>query len=115
MATVLGAGASLATAWLLDPVATVRAREDADEQPPPSSSHLRSEAAAAIEENEASVLLSRVIGVLGTAPSGLPLFALRALVSEPTEVVQRALLLGLRTKQLRRVGAHNKLRYVRNT
>jgi hypothetical protein len=118
MATVLGAGTALATAWLLDPVSTVRARVEervGEEVAEPAALTVTTPSGPPSEAELAIALLSRIIALLASAPSGLPLSGLRATLTEPTDAIQRALVAGIRTKQLRRVGAHNKLRYVRNT
>jgi hypothetical protein len=116
MATVLGAGTALATASLLDPVSTVRARvEEEEEVAEPAAPMLTTPAGPPSEAERALALLSRISALLASVPSGLPLSGLRATLAEPTDALQRALVAGIRTKQLRRVGAHNKLRYVRNT
>jgi hypothetical protein len=116
MATVHGAGTALATAWLLDPVSTVRARAEREEEAAEPLAPTPSAAAGPPGEAELAIaLLSRICALLAGAPSGLPLSGLRAILAEPTDAIQRALVAGIRTKQLRRVGAHNKLRYVRNT
>jgi hypothetical protein len=63
---------------------------------------------------EAHDLLERIANVLADARVGMNLGELRARLAEPTAALQRALAVGLRERQLRRVGAHNGLRYVLN-
>jgi hypothetical protein len=109
MATALGAGSLLATTWFLDPPAAVRAR--GDEAPPAPAPQ---PASGPVDSPATLDLLARVVWLLRSAASGLSLSELRTLLSEPVETLQRALAAGLRTKRIRRVGAHNKLRYVLN-
>jgi hypothetical protein len=115
MATVHG------HAWLVDPVSTIRARADESSElpivalvPRAASSDSSVAGASDVPAQETIELLARIESLLGGAPLGRPLSELRALLSEPTEVIQRALVVGIRMKRLRRVGAHNKLRYVVN-
>ncbi len=63
---------------------------------------------------ETSALLDRIVTLLERVAAGLALAELRALLAEPAESLQRALNAGLRLRRLRRVGAHNKLRYLSN-
>jgi hypothetical protein len=134
MATVLGAGGSLTATWLLDPIfapvpsaaspAGARTREASPAYRP--ADHAGHAAASnrpdedrddgvATDAPDALDLLARVVWVLGSgrhASQGLSLTELRTLLAEPPSTLQRALAAGLRTKRLRRVGAHNKLRYL---
>jgi hypothetical protein len=141
MATVLGAGSSLAmtlgsprgnAVWFLDagfvsvprsagappnyplagsPRSPASRPENVHVAPaPPADPRLVSQ-----EPPETLDLLARIVWLLGSAASGLPLSDLRTHLSEPAGSLQRALAAGLRTKRLRRLGAHNKLRYVLNT
>ena len=108
MATVLGAGTPLAATWSLDPVPPGAARPPAILPAPPPAEN------APTDSPETLDLLARIVWLLGSAVQGLPLGELRVLLSEPSDSLQRALAAGLRTKRLRRVGAHSKLRYVLN-
>ena len=109
MATVLGAGTALAATWLLDPAFVASAQT----QGPPPQPELVD--ATPVDPTGTLDLLARVVWLLGSEAHGLGLTELRALLSEPADSLQRALAAGLRTKRLRRVGAHNKLRYLLNT
>jgi hypothetical protein len=108
MATVLGAGSALATAWLLDPVLAVRSHPAPPPAPSPPVERVR------VDLPETLDLLSRITWLLRGNAAGLSLTQLRGLLAEPSDSLQRALAAGLRSKRLRRVGAHNKLRYVLN-
>jgi hypothetical protein len=59
-------------------------------------------------------LLARIAWLLRGNTAGLSLPQVRSLLSESSDALQRAIAAGLRSKRLRRVGAHNKLRYVLN-
>ena len=59
-------------------------------------------------------VLSRAVGILDGNRVGLTLTELRVALAEPTDAVQRAIAVGLREKQLRRLGSRNTLRYVGN-
>ncbi len=107
MATALGAGNALENPWLLDPVSTVRMRA-AD----PPATPLEPEPPA--DSVETLDLLARVLWILENATLGLTLTELRLMLSEPTDSLQRAVALGLRTRQLRRLGSRSKLRYARS-
>ena len=126
MATVLGAGSVLGTslggpaagtAWFLD-ASLVSSASSASRVSAPGRRDDRVAASRApvapVDPPQTLDLLARVVWVLGTAAAGLSLSDLRAQLSESAESLQRALGAGLRTKRLRRVGAHNKLRYVLN-
>ena len=110
MATVLGAGTSLAAAWLLDPVTTVTSRLETSLPPftPAPEPELPVDAPETLD------LLARAAWVLQRSSAGLTLTELRLMLSEPTDALQRALAAGLRTKQLRRLGSRSKLRYALN-
>ena len=109
MATVLGAGSALATAWLLNPLVVARSHP-APPPPAPSPPVER----VRVNLPETFDLLSRIAWLLRGNAAGLSLPQLRGLLAEPSDSLQRALAAGLRSKRLRRVGAHNKLRYVLN-
>lgn len=107
MATALGAAPVLATAWLVQPpFVSVSPKESLE--PAPSS------APGPVDPPETLDLLARVVELLRETSAGLPSSDLRAHLAESSESIQRALAAGIRAKQLRRVGAHNKLRYLLN-
>ncbi|HEY2514303.1 MAG TPA: hypothetical protein VGI39_25725 [Polyangiaceae bacterium] len=108
MATVIGAGTTLAAPWLVQPILSVASRMG-------SFAPLDSGAPAApLDPPEVREGLERVASALEGAVAGLTVTELRLGLGQTTEALQRALALGLRTKRLRRVGARNKLRYVLN-
>ncbi|MGO8992478.1 MAG: hypothetical protein ACLQVI_04065 [Polyangiaceae bacterium] len=109
MATVLGAGSALATAWFLDPAPTgPRLAAPPLDFGPPAGEPVR------CELPETMALLAQITSLLEGSPAGLSLTEFRSLLSVSCERLQRAVAVGLRLKQFRRVGAHNKLRYVLN-
>jgi hypothetical protein len=127
MATVLGVGAPLeaAATWLLDPVFPASARgrgpEDSSIGERAAADRRARAASTPVDSPETLDLLARVVWLLAastrstpSARDALSLTELRSLLSEPASSLQRALAAGLRTKRLRRVGAHNTLRYVLN-
>jgi len=99
----------LATSWWVEPV-----RAPQGSPPAPAFLRLQPSEPVAEEAPETKELLARVLTLLNGAASGLALADLRAHLSESSESLQRALAAGLRTKRLRRVGSHNKLRYMVN-
>jgi hypothetical protein len=106
MATVLGAGTLLFATF---------ARVDACSAPVPSACVSEPEPEPVdVEAFEAGDLLARVSAVLNGAARGLSLAEIRSRVAESTARLQRAIAVGLRTRRLRRIGAHNGLRYVLN-
>ena len=108
MATVIGAGTTLAAPWLCEPTTSVPSRMG-------SFAPLDSEIVAApLDPPEVREGLERVASALEGLAVGLSVTELRLGLGETTDALQRALALGLRTKRLRRVGARNKLRYVLN-
>jgi hypothetical protein len=107
MATALGATA-LATSWFLD---RVPARERPSEPPPPPPELPPVDPPATLD------LLARLVSLLAGSTTGLTLPELRLRLTTAgasVDSLQRALATGLRAKHLRRLGAHNKLRYVLN-
>jgi hypothetical protein len=108
MATALGAGSALASAWFLDPMPTAALHREPHRAPLPVPE--RGEGGDA----EESGLLSRISSTLACSTTGLTLSELRLALSESAEALQTALAAGLRTRRLRRLGSHNRLRYLLN-
>jgi len=106
MATALGAAPVLATAWLIEPVAA-----PARTNPVPSP---RESSVVPVDPPEIVALLARIASSLEAAGAGLTSGELRAALFASAETLQRALAAGVRTRKLRRVGSHNKLRYLLN-
>jgi hypothetical protein len=106
MATALGAGSALASAWFLDPMPTAAVRREPPSAPLPEPGEA--------EDAAESDLLSRISSALVCSTAGLTLSELRLALSESAEALQGALASGLRSRRLRRVGSHNRLRYLLN-
>jgi hypothetical protein len=70
--------------------------------------------AAPAADPETLHLLSRAALVLAGKGAGLTLTELRVALGESSDAVQKAIALGLRERQLRRLGSRNTLRYVGN-
>jgi hypothetical protein len=100
----------VATAWLFDPFAGARSQIAAPPTPAPLPPLPRVRA----DLPETVDLLARIAWLLRGNTAGLSLPQVRSLLSESSDALQRAIAAGLRSKRLRRVGAHNKLRYVLN-
>jgi hypothetical protein len=94
-------------AWLFDPVVAARSQTRAPPAPLPL-------ARVRVDLPETTDLLARITWLLRGNTAGLSLPQVRSLLSESSDALQRAIAAGLRSKRLRRVGAHNKLRYVLN-
>jgi hypothetical protein len=105
MATVLGSGTALACLMAAPSVART------PEAPPPPPAP---RAEAPVDSPETLDLLARIAWVLGDARGGMTVTELRVALSEKTDVVQKALFAGVRSRRLRRLGSRNQLRYVVN-
>ncbi len=102
MATILGAGLFPVAAWC--PSSATSSRSQASDV---SREH------APLDESQEEMLV-RITSALAGVGGGLTLAELRVRVPEPAAALRRAIGAGLRLRQLRRLGAHQGLRYVVN-
>jgi hypothetical protein len=106
MATILGVGSLFFATLAPGAPCSTRALTASVNSPEPEL--------VAEDPVETRDLLARVADVLHGAALGLSLPEIRARLAESTVRLQRAIAVGLRTRRLRRIGAHNGLRYVLN-